>query len=34
VALLFAGGRGVTIANPIDVVLSRLEVTIDGATCN
>lgn len=34
VALLFAGGRGVTIANPIDAVLGAFNVTIDGATCN
>lgn len=30
VGLLFAGGGGVTIANPIDDVLSELSVTIDG----
>ncbi|HXG76135.1 MAG TPA: fibronectin type III domain-containing protein, partial [Gaiellaceae bacterium] len=31
VGLLFAGGDGLTIANPIDVVLQRFGVTIDGA---
>ena len=30
VALLFAGGQTTTIGNPIDVVLQRLGVTIDG----
>ncbi|RMI00758.1 MAG: hypothetical protein D6681_11235 [Calditrichaeota bacterium] len=30
VGLLFAGGGGVTIANPIDPVLNRFGVTIDG----
>jgi hypothetical protein len=34
VALLFAGGRGVTIANPIDAVLGRFGITIDGVACN
>lgn len=32
VALLFAGGEGRTIGNPIDLVLSRFNVTIDGST--
>ncbi|HLG08318.1 MAG TPA: fibronectin type III domain-containing protein, partial [Gaiellaceae bacterium] len=31
VALLFAGGEGRTIGNPIDLVLQRFGVTIDGA---
>ena len=31
VGLLFAGGDGLTIANPIDAVLQRFGVTIDGA---
>ncbi len=31
VGLLFAGGDGLTIANPIDPVLQRFNVTIDGA---
>ena len=31
VGLLFAGGEGLTIANPIDAVLQRFNVTIDGA---
>ena len=31
VGLLFAGGDGLTIATPIDVVLQRFGVTIDGA---
>ena len=31
VGLLFAGGDGLTIANPIDAVLQRFSVTIDGA---
>ena len=31
VGLLFAGGDGLTIANPIDAVLQRFNVTIDGA---
>ncbi len=31
VALLFAGGEGRTIGNPIDVVLQRFNVTIDGS---
>ncbi len=30
VGLLFAGGDGLTIANPIDAVLQRFDVTIDG----
>ena len=30
VALLFAGGGGITIGNPIDDVLTRFGVTIDG----
>jgi hypothetical protein len=30
VGLLFAGGGGTTIANPIDAVLTRFEVTVDG----
>jgi hypothetical protein len=30
VGLLFAGGGGVTIANPIDVVLDRFNLSIDG----
>ena len=30
VGLLFAGGDGLTIANPIDAVLQRFNVTIDG----
>ncbi|HXF97988.1 MAG TPA: hypothetical protein VNJ46_05175, partial [Gaiellaceae bacterium] len=32
VALLFAGGEGRTIGNPIDLVLQRFGVTIDGET--
>jgi hypothetical protein len=32
VALLFAGGDGLTIGSPIDVVLQRFGVTIDGST--
>ena len=31
VALLFAGGEGLTIGNPIDAVLQRFGVTIDGS---
>ena len=31
VGLLFAGGDGLTIATPIDLVLQRFGVTIDGA---
>ena len=31
VALLFAGGEGLTIGNPIDAVLQRFNVTIDGS---
>jgi len=31
VGLLFAGGEGLTIANPIDPILQRFDVTIDGA---
>lgn len=31
VGLLFAGGAGVTIANPIDAVLNRFGVSIDGS---
>ncbi len=31
VALLFAGGEGLTIGNPIDLVLQRFGVTIDGS---
>ncbi|MGD8331462.1 MAG: hypothetical protein PVJ49_18665, partial [Acidobacteriota bacterium] len=31
VGLLFAGGGGVTVANPIDEVLSAFNVTIDGS---
>ena len=31
VGLLFAGGEGLTIANPIDAVLQRFNVAIDGA---
>jgi hypothetical protein len=30
VGLLFAGGANITIANPIDAVLTTFEVTIDG----
>lgn len=30
VGLLFAGGSGFTVANPIDAVLDRFGVTIDG----
>ena len=30
VGLLFAGGNHFTIANPIDAVLTRFDVTIDG----
>lgn len=30
VGLLFAGGRGITIANPIDAVLDAFDVTVDG----
>ncbi|HXV85099.1 MAG TPA: hypothetical protein VD793_00290 [Gemmatimonadales bacterium] len=30
VALLFAGGGGITVGNPIDAVLARFGVTIDG----
>jgi hypothetical protein len=30
VGLLFAGGEGLTIANPIDPILQRFDVTIDG----
>jgi hypothetical protein len=32
VGLLFAGGTGTTIANPIDLVLSKLNVAIDGTS--
>ena len=32
VGLLFAGGDGLTIANPIDAVLQRFNVTIDGSS--
>jgi hypothetical protein len=30
VGLLFAGGTGFTVANPIDAVLKRFGVTVDG----